>query len=170
MDMSLSKLREIVKNREAWHAAVHGVAKSQTQLSNWTANNNLSFPLSHTAVCTPGFFYYLIWSSFHYQLHSLSLIVCMHVQSLSRVQLFVTLWTVDHKAPLSMGFSWQEHWSGLPFPPPGDLPDSEIEPESPVSPALQADYLPLSHWGSPFEPHWGAINFRSIKFADHLLH
>ena len=36
MDMNLSKLQEIVKKREAWHAAVHGVAKSQTQLSNWT--------------------------------------------------------------------------------------------------------------------------------------
>ena len=80
MDMSLSKLREIVKNREAWHAAVHGLAKSMgLQLSNWTANNNLSFPLSYTAICMPGFFYYLIWSSFHYQLHLLSLIVCMHV-------------------------------------------------------------------------------------------
>ena len=43
----------------------------------------------------------------------------------------------------------QEYWSGLPFPPPGDLPDSGIEPTSPVSPALQADSLPLSHVGSP---------------------
>ena len=96
--------------------------------------------------------------------------MCMHVQSLGHVRLFVTLWTVDHTAPLSMGFSRQAHWSGLPSPPPGDLADSEVEPESLVSPALQADSLPLSHWGSPFETHWGAINFRSIKFADHLLH
>ena len=43
----------------------------------------------------------------------------------SHVQLFVTLWTVARQAPLSMGFSRQEHWSGLPFPPPGDLPDPE---------------------------------------------
>ena len=43
----------------------------------------------------------------------------------SCVQLFVTLWTVACQAPLSMGFSRQEHWSGLPFPPPGDLPDPE---------------------------------------------
>ena len=47
-----------------------------------------------------------------------------------------------------MGFSKQEYWSGLPFPTPGDLPDSGIEPVSPVSPALQADSLPLSHWES----------------------
>ena len=43
-----------------------------------------------------------------------------------------TLWTVALQAPLSMGFSRLEYWSGLPFPPPGDLPNSEIEPKSPV--------------------------------------
>ena len=48
----------------------------------------------------------------------------------------MTLWTVAHQAPLSMGFPRQEYWSGLPFLPPGDLPDPGIEPESSVSPAL----------------------------------
>ena len=61
------------------------------------------------------------------------------VKSLSRVQLFVTPWTVAYQAPPSMGFSRQECWSGLPFPSPEDLPDPGIEPESP---ALQADALP----------------------------
>ena len=60
------------------------------------------------------------------------------VKSLSRVQLFVTPWTVTHQAPLSMGFCRQEYWSGLPFPSPGDLPNPGIEPRSP---ALQADAL-----------------------------
>ena len=45
----------------------------------------------------------------------------------SHVQLFATLWTVAHQASLSMGFSRQEYWSGLPCPPPGDLPDPGIE-------------------------------------------
>ena len=49
---------------------------------------------------------------------------------------FATPWTVAHQAPPSMGFSRQEYWSGLPFPPPGDLPDPGIEPRSPT---LQAD-------------------------------
>ena len=62
---------------------------------------------------------------------------------LSCVQLFVNPWTVAHQAPLSMGFSRQEYWSGLPFPPPGDLPDQGIKL---VSTALRADSLPLSHW------------------------
>ena len=53
-------------------------------------------------------------------------------QSLSRVQLFATLWTVAHNAPLSMGFSRQEYWSGLLFPSPEDLPNSGIEPRSPT--------------------------------------
>ena len=61
------------------------------------------------------------------------------VQSLSRVQLFATPRTVARQAPLSMGFSRQEYWSGLPVPSPEDLPDPGIEPRSPV---LQADSLP----------------------------
>ena len=61
------------------------------------------------------------------------------VKSLSRVRLFVTPWTVAYQDPLSMGFSRQEYWRGLPFPSPGDLPDPGVEPRSP---ALQADSLP----------------------------
>ena len=53
----------------------------------------------------------------------------------SCVLLFATPWTVAHQSLLSMGFSRQEFWSGLPFPPPGDLSESEIEPTAPVSPA-----------------------------------
>ena len=56
----------------------------------------------------------------------------------SRVRLFATPETVAHQAPLSMGFSRKEYWSGLPFPSPGDLHDPGIEPRSPV---LQADSL-----------------------------
>ena len=51
---------------------------------------------------------------------------------LSHVQIFATPWTVAYQAPLSMGFSRQEYWSGLPFPSPGDLPDPGIEPRSPA--------------------------------------
>ena len=71
------------------------------------------------------------------------------VQSLSHVQRFATPWTVARQAPLSMGFSRQERWSGLPFPPPGDLPDPGIESVTCLSPALQEDSLLLSHQGSP---------------------
>jgi len=52
------------------------------------------------------------------------------MKSLSHVRLFVTLWTVAYQAPLSMGFSRQEYWSGVPFPSPGDLPNPGIEPGS----------------------------------------
>ena len=55
-----------------------------------------------------------------------------------------------HQAPASMGFSRQEYWSGLPFPSPWDLPDLDIKPMSPVSPALQVDSLLLTHQGSPY--------------------
>ena len=52
------------------------------------------------------------------------------------VWLFAALWTIAHQAPLSMGLSRQEYWSGLPFPSPGDLPDPGIEPEFLTSAAL----------------------------------
>ena len=63
------------------------------------------------------------------------------VQSLSHVQLFATLWTVGHQGPLSMAFSRPEYWSGLPCPPPGDLPDPGIKPESLMSPALAGGFF-----------------------------
>ena len=50
-------------------------------------------------------------------------------------------WTVAHQAPLSMGFPWEDYWSGLPFPPPGDLPDPGIEPLSSASPALAGGFF-----------------------------
>ena len=61
------------------------------------------------------------------------------VKSLSHVQLFETPWTITYRALLSMGFSGQRYWSGLPFPSPEDLADPGIETRSP---ALQADALP----------------------------
>ena len=69
------------------------------------------------------------------------------MKSLSRVQLFVTPWTVAYHTPPSMGFSRQEYWSGLPFPSPGDLPDPRIEPGSP---ALYTDALPSEPPGKSF--------------------
>ena len=60
------------------------------------------------------------------------------VKSLSCVRLFATPWTIAYQTPPSMGFSRQEYWSGLPFPPPGDLPNPGIEPRSL---ALQVDAL-----------------------------
>jgi len=67
--------------------------------------------------------------------------VCVCVKLLSHVQLFATPWTVARQDPLSMGFSRQEYWSGLPFPSPWDLPNPGIEPGSP---ALQAGFFTTS--------------------------
>ena len=80
-------------------------------------------------------------------------------KSLSRVRLFVTPWTVAYQAPLSMGFSKQEYWSGLPFPSPGDLPDPDTKPGSS---ALRHTLYPLSHQGSPelgYKESWALKNW-----------
>ena len=69
------------------------------------------------------------------------------IQLLSHVRLFVIPWSVDHQAPLSMGFSRQEYWGGLPCPAPGDIPNPGIES---MSPALQVDSLSTEPPGKPY--------------------
>ena len=116
MDMSLTKLWEMVKDREAWHTIVHGVTKSQTQLSNWTTTNKYN---THTHIYTP-------WCKCRLSACSIndrnfSPINCYKwawseksivvAQSLSCVWLFVTLWIVASQIPLSMGFPKQKYWS-----------------------------------------------------------
>ena len=102
-----SELWELVMDREAWHAAIHGVTKSRTRLSDWTELN---------------------W------------IFCYGSGLVDKsCPTLGTPWTIFCQAPLSMRFSRQEYWSGLPFPSPGDLPDPRIEPRSS---ALQTDSLP----------------------------
>ena len=60
-----------------------------------------------------------------------------------------TLWTVACQAPLSMGFSRQEDWSGFPCAPPGDLPNPGIEPTSPVAPTLEVDFFTIEPLEKP---------------------
>ena len=113
-------------DRGVWWAMIHDVAKSQTRLSDFcsliclfTNRVMLGKLLSFSDSC---------------------LVACVCVcWSLGRVQLFVTPRTVARQSPLSMEFSRQEYWGGLPCSPPGDLPDPGMEPRSS---ALQANSLP----------------------------
>ena len=77
----------------------------------------------------------------------------MHIRLLPLCPTLVTPWTAVSQAPLSMGFSRQEYWGGLPCPPPGDLPDPGIEPVFPVSPALAGKFFTDSAiWEAPSGP------------------
>ena len=75
--------------------------------------------------------------------------VCMHAKSLQSCPTLCNPMDLAPQAPLSVGFPRQENWSGLPFLPPGDLSNPSIKPTSPEVPALQVDFLPLSHQRSP---------------------
>ena len=95
-------------------------------------NNGEEFSLLNIKVCDKATVIKTLW--FWYE--------CMQVTSVMFDS--ATLWTVDCQTPLSIGFSRQEYWSGLPCPPPGDLPDPEIELESLMSPALAGGFFTTS--------------------------
>ena len=90
---------------------------------------------------------------FHYTPLYFILLSYECAQSLSRVRLFATPWTVACQAPLSMEFSKQEYWSGLPFPSPGYLPNPGIKPASLCLLYSQANSLPLCHLEHTWQKH-----------------
>ena len=82
----------------------------------------------------------------------------------SHVWVFMTLWTIAHQAPLSMGFFRQEYWSGLPFSSPKDLPSPGIKPRSPT---LQVDFLPFE---LPGKPHLTLFILFILFICNHKLY
>ena len=118
-------------------SSVHGIL--QARILEWVIHSLLpgsSPPRDQTQVsCIAGRFF-TIWAAREAHMFS----YCM-LSLFSHVQLFVTSWTVARQAPLSMGFSRQEYWSGLPFPSPGDLPDPGVESLSLKSSALAGRFF-----------------------------
>ena len=90
--------------------------------------------------------------------------VCVCVSCFSPVWFLVTPWTVAHQPPLSMGFSGQEYWNGLPFPSPRDLPDPGVEPAFLTSPALAGEFFTTC-------ATWGGLRksdtYQYIVYTDH---
>ena len=133
---------------------VQSIGHVQFFATPWTAacQASLSFAISYSLLKLRSIelLMLFLWTN-RLAIWSLVPLLGAHVHSLSRVQFFVTPWTVAHQSSLSMGFPRQECWSGLPFPSPGDLPDPGIEP---AFSALAGDPLPVNHLGSPPPPTW----------------
>ena len=128
-------------DRGAWWAIVRGVAKSRTGLKTYSLRLRLSWKVT-----------------------------ILRVYVLSRVLLFTIPWPVACMAPLSMGFSKQEYWSGLPFPTPGDSPDPWVEPATQEWNPHPLQFLHFLHWqvGSlPLVP-WKAPTFSFYSSETHI--
>ena len=97
----------------------------------------------------------------HYQ--TIYVQVCM-LSRFSRVRFFVTPWTVAHQALLSMGFSRQDYWSGLPCPPPGDLPDPGIELASLVAPTLTGKFFTNTATWEALKGVWDILYLRCLSY------
>ena len=98
--------------------------------------------LSHLSPSCPLFwrnFQFLSYCKLSFMVHA-----CM-LRCFSCVQLFATPWTIAHQAPLTLGFSRQEYWSGLPRPPPGDLPNTRTEPAPLPTPAQADRFFTTNH-------------------------
>ena len=128
-------------------SSVHGILRAKTL--DWVAmpsSRGSSRPRDRTHIC------FLYWQAgslprSHQGIHGTKIKrMISEVKVTQSCPTLVTPWTVAHKVPLSMGFSRQEYWSGLPFPSSGNLPDPGIEP---MSSALQADSLLTELGGKP---------------------
>ena len=162
--MSLSKLWDIVEDRGVWRAAVHGVAKSGTWLSSWTT--------TAIYIVTAGwrgcYLFQLIGeqkesekqSLFGFKTQVLHSLLLLHYNRItyallagSIAQSCLTPCDPPGLKPTrllwSRGFSRQEYWSGLPFPPPGHLPNPKNQMHISWVPCIAADSFPLSHQGNP---------------------
>ena len=96
-----------------------------------------------------------------------TVLACM-LSHFSHIRLFATLWTVARQAPLSIGFSRQEFWSGLPCPPPGDLLKPGIEPESFMSPALAGRFFTSRVTWEAHKKYYSSVQFRRSVVSDSL--
>ena len=104
-------------------------------------------------------------------------IIYMCALVLSFVQLFATSWTIAHQAPLSLGFSRQEYWNLMPFPPPGNLPNRGIESTSLAFPALAGTFFFFFYHCTTWETHYlynslilfSFVKYSMMSFVKHLL-
>ena len=101
----------------------------------------------------------------HMYMYVMCICACM-LSCFSCISLFATLWTVAHRAPLSMEFPRQEYWSGLPFPSPGNLPDLGIKSRSST---LQEDSLPAEPQGKPKNTGVGSLSLLQRIFPTQEL-
>ena len=129
------------KGLESVQNSWHWIGTFQTPQKYLDISTSFLLTLQFNRTVWPSSSDYLFWQTrvvCQRYIRTAHLVVC--VPMLSCVCLAATLWAVVHQAPLSMKFSSQESWSVLPFPPPGDLPNPGTEIQTPVSPALPADF------------------------------